>query len=155
MATLQKITPFLTFNNQAEEAIALYCSVFADAKPGRASHLPDGSFLTGTFSVGEQTFYVLNAGPTFSFSLGISLFIHCDTQAEVDHFWEKLAADGGKHLDCGWLQDRFGVAWQVVPTQMGALLSDPDRVKAGRAMQAMMTMQKLDIAALQAAFDGE
>lgn len=154
MAAVQKVTPFLTFNNQAGEALEFYCATFPDARPGHISRLPDGSVMMGTFFIGEQPFYVLNGGPTFSFGLGISLFIHCEGQEEVDYFWEKLVEGGGQHLDCGWLTDRFGVAWQVVPRQLGALMSDPDPAKSFRVMQALQTMQKLDLAALQRAYDG-
>lgn len=114
---------------------------------------PGGSVISVTFELFGQTFIALNGGPTFTFSQGISLFVHCDTQAEVDRYWSKLT-EGGKEGQCGWLVDKFGVSWQVVPNVLGELLGDKDPAKAGRAVQAMMKMKKLDIAALKRAHEG-
>jgi predicted 3-demethylubiquinone-9 3-methyltransferase (glyoxalase superfamily) len=150
---VQKITTFLTFNNEAEEAMNLYVSVFKNARIVSTSRMGE-EFLTGTFEIEGQRFMVLNGGPTFSFAQGISLFVNCETQAEVDELWEKLSA-GGKEDRCGWLKDKFGVSWQIIPSILGQLLSDPDPQRAQRAMQAMLTMQKIDIAALQQAADNK
>ncbi len=156
--TKQKITTFLTFNDQAEEAVTLYTSVFPRSKVTSVTRLPgaspgaEGRWLTATFELDGQSFYALNGGPTFTFTQGISLFVSCETQPEIDELWAKLTA-GGKEVQCGWLVDRFGVSWQIVPSLLGRYLSDPDPAKAGRVMQAMMKMVKLDIAALQRAYD--
>lgn len=153
------ITTFLTYDDQAEAAAKLYTSLF-DGKitdtmryPA-AGPRPEGSVLSVTFELLGQTYIALNGGPSFTFSQGISLMVQVDTQAEVDRLWERLTADGGKEVQCGWLVDKFGVSWQIVPAQLGRMLSDRDKVKSGRAMQAMMGMRKLDLAALQTAFDG-
>lgn len=153
---MQKITTFLTFNNQAEEAALLYTSIFNNSTINHVSRYGDsgpgepGSAMSVTFQLDGQPFYALNGGPHFSFTDGISLFITCETQAEIDHFWERLSADGEKG-QCGWLKDKFGVSWQVVPSALGRLLGDKDPAKAKRAMTAMMKMTKLDIAALEQA----
>ncbi len=115
---------------------------------------PEGSVLSVTFELLGQTYVALNGGPTFTFSQGFSLMVQVDTQAEIDRLWKRLTDDGGKEVQCGWLVDKFGVSWQIVPRQLLDLLSDRDRAKSGRAMQAMMGMRKLDLAKLQAAFDG-
>ena len=154
------ITTFLTYDTQAEEAAKLYTSLF-DGKineimrhpPGGPG--PEGSVLTVTFELLGQTYVALNGGPSFTFSQGFSLMVQVDTQAEIDRLWTALTANGGKEVQCGWLVDKFGVSWQIVPKQLGGMLSDKDKAKSGRAMQAMMGMQKLDLAKLQAAFDGE
>jgi predicted 3-demethylubiquinone-9 3-methyltransferase (glyoxalase superfamily) len=148
--TVQKITTFLTFHNQAEEAMNMYVSIFNNAKIVSISRI-GGQFLTGTFEIEGQHFMVLNGGPTFSFTHGISLFVNCETQAEVDALWEKLTADGGEEVECGWLKDRFGVSWQIIPSILGKLLNHPDPAKAQRAMNAMLQMRKIDIAALEQA----
>ena len=156
---MQKITTFLTFDGQAEEAVKLYTSVFKNSRItstrryGDAGPGPKGSVMTMAFELDGQPFMALNGGPTFKFAEGISLFVNCETQEEVDRLWEKLS-DGGKPGRCGWLTDRFGVSWQIVPTILGKLLGDKDAAKAGRAMQAMLGMNKLDVRALQRAFDG-
>jgi predicted 3-demethylubiquinone-9 3-methyltransferase (glyoxalase superfamily) len=156
---MQKITTFLAFNGQAEEAVKLYTSVFKNSRIvstrryGDAGPGPKGSVMTMVFEIEGQRFYALNGGPTFTFALGISLFVNCETQAEVDELWEKLS-DGGKKGQCGWLTDRFGVSWQIVPSVLGELLGGKDAAKANRAMQAMLQMTKLDIAVLQRAYDG-
>ena len=153
----QKITTFLTYNDQAEEAMNFYVSVFKSAKVVSASHYqnPDSgkTFMTGTFKIEEQNFMVLNGGPQFKFEQGISLFVNCETQEEVDDLWEKLSA-GGEKLQCGWLKDKFGVSWQIVPSILANLLNDSDPAKTKRAMDAMMKMHKLDIATLKAAAEG-
>ena len=156
---MQKITTFLTFNDRAEEAVKLYTSLFprsrivkttryGDAGPGQK-----GSVMTIAFELEGQPFTALNGGPSFSFSQGISLSVNCETQAELDLLWDGLSADG-KQIQCGWLTDKFGVSWQIVPAKMGELIGDPDPVKAKRTMQAMLKMVKLDMAALQRAHDG-
>ena len=150
---MPKITTFLTYDNQAEAAARHYLSIFEDGKIVSSIPGPGGAGLSVTFELFGQTFIALNDGPTFTFSQGISLFVHCDTQAEVDRYWSKLT-EGGKEGQCGWLVDKFGVSWQVVPNVLGELLGDKDPAKAGRAVQAMMKMKKLDIAALKRAHEG-
>jgi predicted 3-demethylubiquinone-9 3-methyltransferase (glyoxalase superfamily) len=153
------ITTFLTYDNQAEEAAKLYTSLF-DGKITETMRYPvggprpEGSVLSVTFELFGQTYIALNGGPTFIFAPGFSLMVRVDNQAEIDRLWTKLIENGGKSVQCGWLVDKFGVSWQIVPKQLFAMLSDKDQGKSGRAMQAMMGMQKLDIAQLQAAFDG-
>jgi predicted 3-demethylubiquinone-9 3-methyltransferase (glyoxalase superfamily) len=150
---MPKITTFLTYDNKAEEAARYYTSIFEGGKIVSTMPGPGGSVLGVTFELLGQTFIALNGGPSFTFSQGISLFVSCDTQAEIDRYWEKLTA-GGKEVQCGWLVDKFGVSWQVVPKVLGDLLSDKDAAKAGRAMQAMLKMKKLDIATLKRAHEG-
>ncbi|GAB4029673.1 VOC family protein [Spirosoma jeollabukense] len=151
---MQKITTFLTFNNQAEEAAQRYTSIFKNSKINNISYygagapVPAGSVMSVTFHLDGQDFYALNGGPHFKFAEGMSLFVTCETQAEVDAFWEKLS-EGGEQGPCGWLKDKFGVSWQIVPSALSRLLGDKDREKAKRVMQAMMTMSKLDIQALE------
>ncbi len=148
---MQKITTFLTFNNQAEEAMNFYTSVFKNSKI--LSQMHNGNmFFGGSFELDGQEFFALNGGPTFTFSLGISLFVNCPTQDEIDYYWEKLS-EGGRKDRCGWLQDKFGVAWQIVPPTLGQLLGDKDPAKSQRVMQAMLKMDKLDIQTLQDAAD--
>jgi predicted 3-demethylubiquinone-9 3-methyltransferase (glyoxalase superfamily) len=151
-----KITPMLWFDGQAEEAARLYISVFPDASMGAVSRQPDGSALVVEFTLAGHRFTALNGGPTYTFTPAISFVIDCDTQEEVDHYWNALT-DGGppEAQQCGWLVDRFGVSWQVVPRQLGEYMSDPDPEKAGRTMQAMLKMKKLDIQGLRRAHDGE
>lgn len=160
---MQKITPFLWFDSNAEEAIDFYTSVFRDSRivsvsrydeaGAQASGMPEGTVMTATFELEGQQFMALNGGPQFKFSEAISFFVACETQEEVDELWEKLPA-GGEAGQCGWLKDRFGVSWQVVPTILGELLNDPDPEKAQRVMTAMLQMKKLDIAALRRASEG-
>lgn len=156
---MQKITPFLWFNDNAEEAMNHYLDIFKNSKVvnisryGAVGPRPAGSFMSGTLLLEGQEFIVLNGGPMFQFSPAISLFVKCETQAEIDHYWEKLL-DGGRPQQCGWLQDRFGVSWQIVPVVLGELLNDPDAAKAQRVMQAMLQMVKLDIPKLMAAAKG-
>ena len=153
---MQKITPFLWFDDQAEEAMEFYTSVFEDSavvnitRYGEAGPGPEGSLMSATFRLNGQEFIALNGGPEFSFTPAISFFVNCETQQEVDKFWEKLSA-GGKPGQCGWLTDKFGVSWQVVPNVLGELLASPDPAAAQRVMQAMLQMSKIDIKALQRA----
>jgi len=155
---MQKITTFLTFNDQAEEAVKLYTSVFRNSKILSTTRYGDagpgvkGSLMTANFELEGQEFVALNGGPSFKFSQGISLFVGCDTQQEVDTFWEKLS-EGGSKGPCGWLTDRFGVSWQIVPRVLGEMLASKDRAKADRAMKAMLQMSKLDIAKLKQAYE--
>lgn len=151
---MQTITPFLWFDNQAEAAMDYYVSIFKNSKIVSTMPGPDGNLMGGTFELNGQEFMVLNGGPMFRFTPAISLFVKCETQAEVDYYWEKLTA-GGTEEPCGWLKDKFGLSWQVIPNALGELLGAPDREKAGRALQAMFQMKKIDIAALRAAFDGQ
>ena len=154
---MQKITPFLTFNNQAEEAANLYVSVFKNSKIlnvsryGEGAPAPAGSAMSVSFVLEGQEFSALNGGPHFTFSDGISLFVNCQTQEEVDELWEKLS-EGGEKGPCGWLKDRFGVSWQIIPSILGQLLGDNDPAKAQSVMQAMLQMTKIDIAALKRAY---
>jgi predicted 3-demethylubiquinone-9 3-methyltransferase (glyoxalase superfamily) len=158
---MQKITPFLWFDGKAEEAIKLYTSVFKNSKIvnitywGEGSPFPKGQVMTGVFELDGQRFYAFDAGPQFKFTEAISFFVNCDTQEEIDHFWNKLTAEGGQESMCGWLKDKFGVSWQIVPPVLGQLLGDKDRAKAGKVMHAMMQMKKIIIADLQKAYDGK
>ena len=153
---MQKITTFLTFNNQAEEAANLYVSIFKNSKIVNVSRygvggpMPAGSVMSASFVLDGQEFNALNGGPHFTFAEGMSLFVNCETQAEVDELWEKLSA-GGEKGQCGWLKDKFGVSWQIIPAGLGELLGDKDPKKAAQAMQAMLKMTKIDIAALKRA----
>ena len=153
------ITTFLTYDTQAEEAAKLYTSLFdGTIKETRrypaGGPKPEGAVLSVTFELFGQTYVAMNGGSTFTFGHGFSLMVQVDSQKEIDRLWGKLTADGGKESQCGWLVDRFGVSWQIVPRQLGEFLAHADKAKSGRAMQAMMGMRKLDIAKLQAAFDG-
>jgi len=156
---MSKITPFLWFDDQAEEAVAFYLSVFKNAKAGPVSRYgdagpgPKGKVMLASFEVDGTTFNALNGGPQYHFTEAISFQIACKDQAEVDWYWEKLG-DGGQPGPCGWLKDRFGLSWQVVPEALPRLLGNPDPVKAKRATEAMLRMGKLDIAALEAAAAG-
>ena len=154
---MQRITPFLWFNGNAEEAVNFYVSIFkhsavlslsryGDAGPG-----PKGTVMSATFQLEGQKFYALNGGPEYAFTPAISLFVDCETQQEVDELWTKLS-EGGEPGRCGWLKDRFGLSWQIIPTALGKLLSDKDPRKAGRVMQAMLQMSKIDIQGLQQAY---
>jgi predicted 3-demethylubiquinone-9 3-methyltransferase (glyoxalase superfamily) len=157
---MQKITPFLWFNDQAEEAINFYVSIFKDSKIidirryPEGSPAPAGSVMTASFQLEGQEFMALNGGPQYKFTEAISLFVNCETQEEVDDLWGKLTSDGGEESQCGWLKDRFGISWQIIPKALGDLMGDPDPEKSGRVMQAMLQMQKIDVAKLQAAYDG-
>src|SRR5437588_1030470 len=155
---MQKITPFLWFNNNAEEAVNFYISIFKNSKIvnisryGEAGSGPKGTVMSATFELNGQEFMALNGGPHFTFSPAISLFVKCEDQREVDELWEKLSA-GGKKERCGWLKDKYGLSWQIIPTALGRMLQDKDPQKAGRVMQAMLQMSKIDIAALKRAYD--
>jgi predicted 3-demethylubiquinone-9 3-methyltransferase (glyoxalase superfamily) len=161
--SIQRITPFLWFDTQAEEAAHLYVSIFPnsrvrggaryDEESARVAGRPKGSVMTVQFELDGHEFIALNGGPLFKFTEAVSFVVNCETQEEVDHYWQELAA-GGKQVQCGWLKDRFGVSWQVVPTILGELLQDRDPEKAKRVMAAMLKMTKLDIGALRSAYDG-
>jgi predicted 3-demethylubiquinone-9 3-methyltransferase (glyoxalase superfamily) len=151
---MQKITPFLWFDNNAEEAMQYYISVFKDAKIGNVSHYPDGRVLTCDFELFGQKFIALNGGPMFKFTEAVSFFVTCETQEEVDMYWNKLTSDGGEESMCGWLKDKFGLSWQIIPKALGSYLQNPDKQKAARAMQAMMKMKKIVIADLEKAANG-
>jgi predicted 3-demethylubiquinone-9 3-methyltransferase (glyoxalase superfamily) len=155
-----KITPFLWFDDQAEEAVAYYLSVFPnskilhEARHGDGGPGPAGSVMTIRFELDGNEFVALNGGPQhFGFDESISFWVDCATDEELDHYWEALT-DGGEEIACGWLKDRYGLRWQIVPTELPSLLGDPDPERANRALQAMMTMKKLDIHAMKAAADG-
>jgi predicted 3-demethylubiquinone-9 3-methyltransferase (glyoxalase superfamily) len=151
---MQKITTFLTFDNQAEEAIHFYASVFPDSsvnilrRYGAGAPLPEGTLMTATFELAGQTFMALNAGPHFSFSQGISLFVTCNSQEEVDDLWHKLS-EGGEPQVCGWLKDKYGVSWQIIPAVLGELMFHSDAATQEKAMQAMMKMDKINIQQLK------
>jgi predicted 3-demethylubiquinone-9 3-methyltransferase (glyoxalase superfamily) len=147
------ITPFLWFDTQAEQAMRFYASIFPRAKE-IAVHRAGDAVISVTFELEGQRFMGLNAGPQFRFTEAVSFYVGCDTQQEIDALWTKLLANGGSESRCGWLKDQFGLSWQIVPNVLGSLLGHPDREKSGRAMQAMLGMQKLDITALRRAFDG-
>ena len=155
---MQKITTFLTYNDQAEQAANLYISVFPNSKIvsvtryGASGPGPKGSVMSLTFQLAGQEFFALNGGASFKFAEGISLFVNCETQPEIDDLWEKLSR-GGKPGPCGWLTDRFGVSWQIVPSVLGKYLSDKDAGKSTRVMQAMLQMTKLDISKLKRAYE--
>ena len=149
---MPSITTFLTYNYHAETAVRYYTSIFENSKIVNTMRAGD-KVMSLTFELLGQTFMALNGGPTFSFAQGVSLFVSCDTQEQIDRYWNQLT-DGGKPVQCGWLVDRFGVSWQIVPKILGDLLGDKDPQKAGRAMQAMLKMQKLDIAELKRAHAG-
>ncbi|MEO8560875.1 MAG: VOC family protein [bacterium] len=158
---MQKITTFLWFDDDAEEAMTLYVSIFRNSKILNVSRYPasgpgeQGKVITATFQLEGQQFMALNGGPQFKFTEAISLFVSCETQAEVDELWGKLTANGGAESQCGWLKDKFGLSWQIIPTALMRLLGDKDPVRAQRAMQAMLKMQKIEIAGLEAAARGE
>jgi predicted 3-demethylubiquinone-9 3-methyltransferase (glyoxalase superfamily) len=156
---MQKIKPFLWFDNNAEEAMNFYASVFKNSKIGKISRFPEGapapagSVMTATIEIEGQEFILLNGGPLFKFNESISFVVNCQTQQEVDEYWQKLTADGGKESQCGWLKDKFGLSWQIVPEALPRLMSDSDPAKAKRAMQAMLKMKKIDIEGLKRAAD--
>jgi predicted 3-demethylubiquinone-9 3-methyltransferase (glyoxalase superfamily) len=158
---MQKITPFLWFDSQAEEATKFYVSIFKNSKLGsvtrygeegaEASGRPKGSVMIAAFELEGQEFLALNGGPIFKFTEAISFLVNCETQEEVDELWEKLST-GGEKGRCGWLKDKFGVSWQIVPTALGQLVNDPDPVKSRRVMKAMLQMDKIDIRTLKQAY---
>ncbi|WP_426518467.1 VOC family protein [Diaminobutyricibacter sp. McL0618] len=151
---MTSITPFLWFDDNAQEAIDLYVGVFPGARVVERQNGPDGTLFTATIELAGQRIHLLNAGPGHPFTDAISLFVHCADQAEVDRYWDSLTADGGAPGRCGWLTDRFGLSWQIVPEALSRLLSDPDREKAQRVMQAMLQMSKIEVAGLEAAYRG-
>ncbi len=155
MPSTQKITTYLWFNGNAEEAVAFYRSVFPDsrvtdvARWGEGGPGPQGTVMNIAFELAGQGFIALNGGPQFTFTPAISLLVSCESQAEVDELWSRLLAGGGKPTACGWLEDRYGLSWQIIPTALIALMSDPDPKASGRVAQALMGMQKIDLAALR------
>ena len=155
---MQKITPFLWFDGKAEEAMHFYVSVFKNSKVvsvtryGDAGPGPKGSVMSATFQLDGQEFFALNGGPQFAFTPAISFFVNCETQREVDELWEKLSA-GGEKQRCGWLKDKYGLCWQIIPTVLGKLMQDKEAAKANRVMKAMLQMDKIDIERLQQAYD--
>ena len=157
----QKITPFLWFDNQAEAAAQFYTSIFKNSKIlhvsryGDAGPGPKGSVMVVNFQLAGQEFTALNGGPLFKFSEAFSFVVNCENQKEIDEYWSKLTSGGGQESQCGWLKDKFGFSWQIVPTALGRLMGDKDPAKANRVMQALLQMRKLDIAILEAAAAGE
>src|SRR6266567_4657556 len=155
---MQKITPFLWFDGKAEEAMNFYVSVFKNSRVGSVSRYgeggpgPKGTVMSATFQLEGQEFFALNGGPQFTFTPAMSFFVNCETQQEVDELWEKLS-EGGKKERCGWLKDKFGLSWQIIPSVLGRLLNDKDGQKSKRVMQAMMQMDKIEINGLQQAYD--
>jgi predicted 3-demethylubiquinone-9 3-methyltransferase (glyoxalase superfamily) len=155
---MQKITPFLWFDGNAEEAVNFYTSIFKDGKVSRFSRYgdagpgPKGSVMTASFQILGQEFVALNGGPQFKFTPAISFLVNCESQQEVDELWEKLS-QGGEKQQCGWLKDKYGLSWQIVPSILGKLMSDPNPAKAKNVMAAMLQMKKLDIEGLQKAYD--
>lgn len=162
---MQKIMSCLWFDNQAEEAVNLYISLFKNSKilnsarydeaGAKASGRPVGSVMTVTFTLDGQEFMALNGGPIFKFTEAVSFVVNCESAEEVDRFWNTLTADGGEEGQCGWLKDKFGLSWQIVPTALGEMMSDKDPAKAQRVMQAMLQMKKIDVAGLRRAYDGK
>jgi predicted 3-demethylubiquinone-9 3-methyltransferase (glyoxalase superfamily) len=156
---MQKITPFLWFDGKAEEAMNFYTSIFKNAKVGSVTRYgdagpgPKGSVMSATFEIEGQEFYALNGGPHYKFTPAISFFVKCKTQQEVDTYWDALSA-GGEKMQCGWLTDKFGVSWQIIPTVLGEMLGDKDPAKARRVMEAMLKMRRIEIETLQRAYDG-
>jgi predicted 3-demethylubiquinone-9 3-methyltransferase (glyoxalase superfamily) len=157
---MQKITPFLWFDGKAEEAMNFYVSVFKNSKVGRVTRYGEagpgqkGTVMSATFQLDGQDFFALNGGPQFVFTPAISFFVNCETQQEVDELWEKLS-EGGRKDRCGWLKDRYGLSWQIIPSVLGKMLQDPNAEKAKRVMQAMLQMDKIDIQRLKQAHEGE
>ena len=158
---MQKITPFLWFDNQAEEAVKFYTSIFKKSKIGSMARYDDasaaaagmakGTVMTASFQLEGQEFVALNGGPQFKFTEAVSFMISCESQQEIDYFWQKLTENGGQEGQCGWLKDKFGLSWQIVPSSLSRLISGPDKAKSGRAMAALMKMKKLVIADLERA----
>ena len=155
---MQKITPFLWFDNQAEEAVKFYVSIFKNSKVlgttryGKVGPGPKGSVMTVKFRLDGQKFVALNGGPHFKFNEAISLVVSCETQKEIDNFWEKLSK-GGQEVECGWLKDKYGLSWQIVPTILGEMFQDKDAEKTNRVMRALLQMKKLDIKGLKQAYE--
>ena len=157
---MQKITPFLWFDNNAEEAMKFCTSIFKNSKAGRVARYgdagpgPKGTVMTAEFELEGQQFVALNGGPQFKFTEAISFVVNCKTQKEVDYFWDKLGA-GGKEVECGWLKDKFGLSWQIVPTVLSEMLTDKDPKRSQRVMKAMLQMKKIDIPTLEKAYEGK
>lgn len=157
---MKQITPCLWFDNQAEEAARFYTSIFKNSKIGKIARYgeagpgPKGSVMTVEFQINGQDYLGLNGGPMFQFNEAISLIVNCDTQEEIDYYWAKLTADGGREVQCGWLKDKFGLSWQVNPSIMDQLIDSGESARNDRVMKAMLGMVKMDIAALKAAYDG-
>jgi predicted 3-demethylubiquinone-9 3-methyltransferase (glyoxalase superfamily) len=157
----QKITTFLWFDHDAEEAIRFYSSIFPDSKVlaetrwGPGGPVPEGTLMSARFRLAGQEFMALNGGPAFHFTEAISLFVTCETQAEVDELWTKLTAGGGEPGQCGWLKDKYGLSWQIVPSTLEGMLNDADTARAKRVMGALMQMTKLELRKLQQAYDGK
>ena len=155
---MQKITPFLWFNNQAEEAMNFYISIFKNSKPLKVNRYGDnapiqkGMVMTASFELNGQEFIALNGGPHFTFTPAVSFVVNCEDQNEVDEYWEKLS-EGGEKQRCGWLKDKYGVSWQIIPTELSGLLNNSDALKAHKATKALMQMSKIDIALVRQAFD--
>ena len=158
---MKRITPFLWYDGKAEEAVRLYTSVFKNSKIIELKYWPEGSpyppnqVMNATFELEGQQFFAFDAGPMFKFTEAISFFVNCETQEEIDHYWNSLTADGGEESQCGWLKDKFGLSWQITPVALIKMLGDPDRAKAGRTMEAMMKMKKINIAELEKAYNGK
>ncbi len=160
---MQKVTPCLWFNSEAEEAARFYVSLFENSKVLGDEEYPEGgedvtgkpagSVMTVKFQLEGQEYLALNGGPTFKFNESVSFIVDCKDQAEVDKFWDKIIASGGEESMCGWLKDKFGLSWQIIPKQLNELISDPDKEKSSRVMQAMLKMHKIDVAELQKAYD--
>ncbi len=150
---MKKITPFLWFDTQAEEAMNFYVSLFKNSKVLGVSRGPDGKVFTVSFELDGQEFMGLNAGPVYKFNEAVSMYVNCEDQAEVDYFWSKLSAVPESE-QCGWCKDKFGLSWQIVPKQLGELMGGPDPEKSGRVMQTMLKMKKIIVADLQKAYDG-
>ena len=151
---MPKITPFLWFDTQAEEAMNFYASIFKRSKVLSVNRA-DGKVMSAQFELEGQPFMALNAGPHFKFTEAISFFVGCETQQEIDELWAKLTADGGEPSRCGWLKDKFGLSWQIIPNALGRMLGDKDAAKSKRALNAMLQMQKLDLARLEQAYNGD
>jgi predicted 3-demethylubiquinone-9 3-methyltransferase (glyoxalase superfamily) len=155
---MSKITPFLWFDSQAEDAAKFYCSIFKNARLGKVARYPEGSpgpagsVMTVEFQIEGQDYIALNGGPHFKFTEAVSFVVNCQDQQEVDYYWDKLIADGGKPSQCGWLKDKYGLSWQIVPTAMNRLFASHDKAASQRAMQAMLGMVKLDVGKLEAAY---
>lgn len=151
---MQTITPFLWFDGKAEQAMNFYVAVFRDAKVVNVTRAgPKGPVISATFELLGQRFIALNGGPQYSFTPAVSFFVSCETQSDIDYYWTKLT-DGGTEQPCGWLVDRYGLSWQIVPPVLGSMLGDSDPARSGRAMKAMLAMRKLDIAELTRAYEG-
>ncbi|MBN1453681.1 MAG: VOC family protein [Anaerolineales bacterium] len=151
---MKRITPFLWFDNQAEEAMNFYVSIFKNSKVLGVTPGPNGIAQSVTFELEGQEFMALNAGPQFKFNESVSFYVDCEDQAEVDYFWDALTADDGEESMCGWLKDKYGLSWQIIPRQLGELMGDPDPEKSKRVMDAMLKMQKIIVADLQKACNG-